>query len=172
MDMLGDIVGFFANGATGGLIGGLLRLVPEVLKLFQAKGDRAHELAMRKLDAEIAMSGGEQRIREKETEGWWAAEVERAKALAAAVAAQGKRTGIRWVDGFNAFTRPGITWYFALLFGAAKIAIFVVALNGGSGVANAVLLLWTPADTQAFFGILGFWFVGRTFEASATAGRR
>ena len=30
----------------GGGLGGFLRLVPEIMKFFTAKGDRAHELAM------------------------------------------------------------------------------------------------------------------------------
>lgn len=167
MEILGDILGFVGNAASGGLIGGLLRLAPEVLKIFQSKADRQFELDMRRLDWQIAKEQGEQKIRELDAAGGWEAAGKQLEALQAALAAQGKPTGIWWVDAINALVRPGITWYFAGLYGASKVALFWIAYKGGAGVAQATLLLWTPADTQAFFGILGFWFVGRVYEGSA-----
>ena len=119
---------------------------------------------MRELDAKIAQDGGEQRIREQEAAGYWTATGQHYEAMKAALQAQAVPTGIRWVDALNALVRPSITYYFAFLYGAVKLGAFVIALTEKTDLATALVMLWGPADTQMFFGILGFWFVGRVFD--------
>lgn len=179
MEFLGDIldgvVGVLANAATGGVLGAALRFIPELIKGWQAKGDRAHELAMRRLDWEMARDAGEQKIREIDRAGEWSAVGKQFDALIAATRAQSRKTGIRFVDAWNASMRPGLTTYFALWYGAAKAALFYITLkassSGVAGVAQAVLLVWTPEDQALFGGMLGFWFVGRVFESPRAAAR-
>ena len=50
----------------GGVFGGVLRLAPEVFKLFNSKGERAHELAMLKAEMEFAKVRGEIAMRQTE----------------------------------------------------------------------------------------------------------
>ena len=52
MEFLGDVAGLAFNALSGGLLGGLLRLAPEILRLFRDKADRAHEIAMSRLNIE------------------------------------------------------------------------------------------------------------------------
>lgn len=164
MSVLGTIVDMGSSIATGGLVGGILRLAPEVLKLFTSASDRAHELAMREMDIRAAKEVGEQRLREMDTAGGYAVEGQRLEALREAVKAQGRKTGIWIADALSALVRPVVTYYFCLLYGAAKAAIFIAAMSNGVAVTDAILMVWTEADAAQFFGILGFWFVGRVFE--------
>ena len=47
----------------GGLLGGVLRFAPEVLKFFSSKRDQAHELAMLDREMQFATLRGEQEMR-------------------------------------------------------------------------------------------------------------
>src|SRR3990167_2927739 len=162
MDGLISIFEAGASAATGGLIGALIRFVPELLKIWTAKADRAHEIAMRKLDKEISESGAEQRIRQADVEGAWAAESKQIDALREALAQQGKITGIRFIDAMNQSVRPVITYWLLGLYSVMKFVMFAVAQSDPNvGPANALPILWGYADTQMLFGIISFWFVDR-----------
>lgn len=168
MDFLGDILGLAGSAASGGLIGAAMRLVPALFqgvgKIITAKADREHELKMRELDWKIAKDGSEQRIREADAAGFWDATRGQMDALREALAAQRQPSGIKWVDAANAAVRPMVTYYFAALYGLVKLAGFGLALWKGTDIVTALAVLWSPADTQMFFGILGFWFVNRELQ--------
>lgn len=172
MDILGSLLDFGSAAASGGLIGAALRLVPALFagvgKIITAKADRAHEIAMRELDWKIAKDGGEQRIREADTAGYWQATSDQMQAWREALIAQGRPSGIKWVDAANSFVRPGVTYYFAALYGIVKLVGFVAALfSNTTDLLTALTFLWGPQDTQMFFGILGFWFVNRELSPKA-----
>lgn len=172
METVGDILGFFASAASGGLIGGLLRLVPEAMKMTQAARDRRLELEIRKLDLQAAREGAEQKIRELEAAGAMAQFQAQFDALREAIRSQGQLTGDRRTDAYNARVRPNLTYILTGLYGLTKLVSALVALNVGAGANTALLILWTPADTQMLFGVYAFWFVGRVWEGTAArAGR-
>ena len=52
------------GGAVGGIFGGLLRLAPEVLKFFDKKNERAHELLMFNRQCELEQLRGQQKLAE------------------------------------------------------------------------------------------------------------
>jgi len=56
---------FAASGILGSIFGGLFRLAPEVLKFWDRKDDRKHELAMYGLQIDLEKTKGEIRIDEK-----------------------------------------------------------------------------------------------------------
>ena len=167
--MMEDLVGLLGTGAAaaiGGPIGAAIRLLPALFsgigKMLTAKADRAHEIAMRKLDAEIAAKGHEQRIRETDAAGNWEIQGKTLDAYREALAAQGKPSGVAWVDAMNQSVRPVTTYYFLALYAATKLIGFVYAwLHDGAKLPQAMAILWGPADTAMLFGILGFWFVDR-----------
>lgn len=169
MEWLATILGFGASAASGGLVGALVRFIPEVIGVFKAKADRAHEIAMRRLDWEIAKSGSEQRIREADAAGYWDAEGKQLEALREALTQQGKLTGIGWVDAMSQTVRPVFTYWMMILYSVMKFVMFgVAAADPNVGAVNALPILWGYADNQMFFGIVGFWFVNRELGKRAS----
>lgn len=174
MEWLTDALGIAGSAATGGLVGALLRLIPwgieKVTGLIQASADRAHELAMRKLDWDIAKEKGEQDIRALDAKGGWEAQSKQMDAWVEALKGQAQLTGVKFIDAVNQSVRPFATYYFLALYGFSKLAMFgIAAFSEEIGAKNALAILWTPADMQMLCGILGFWFVDRQLGKVAGA---
>lgn len=148
----------------GGLLGGAFRLAPEILKWLDRKGERGHELAMQDKALEFEKLRGAQRMAEigaSADAAWNSGAIE---ALKEAVAAQGRPTGVRWVDALSTSVRPVITYWFMALYCAAKAAAFAAAVTAGTGSGTAILQAWTEADQALWAGVLNFWFLGRVFD--------
>ena len=145
-----DILGGVANVATGGLFGGILRLIPEGLKLWTAKGDRDHEYRMAQLQGEQARDGSAQRIAEMQAQSVAQVDMKSMDAWTEALKAQAVVTGVAWADAINILVRPVTTFFFLILYGVHKV-------NTAS--------LWTGDDYAMLGGILSFWFVGRVFDS-------
>ena len=148
----------------GGLLGGAFRLAPEILKWFDRKGERGHELAMQDKALEFEKIRGAQRMSEIGAGADAAWNVGAVEALRAAVAAQGQRSGVRWADALSTSVRPVITYWFMGLYCAAKVTAFVAAVGAGAGWGVAILHAWTEADQALWAGVLNFWFLGRVFD--------
>jgi hypothetical protein len=86
------------------------------------------------------------------------------EALKEAVAAQGKQSGVKWVDALSSSVRPVITYWFMALYCAAKTATFAAAVHSGTDWITAVQHAWTEADQALWAGVLNFWFLGRVFD--------
>ncbi len=170
LDTLLSVLGFAGTGGAtaipalvGAAGGGILRVIPEILKLMNAKADQAHEYRMRELDLKAAREGDERRLREAEQAGSIALEVKGVEAFVEAVKAQGQKTGFAIADILNALVRPVTTYYFLVLYGLAK-AVGVFAVWNTLGHAAVVKILWTPADEAMLAGLFNFWFLGRVFD--------
>ncbi|MEI7682595.1 MAG: hypothetical protein WCK07_24605, partial [Betaproteobacteria bacterium] len=90
----------------GGLLGGAFRLAPEVLKWFDRKGERGHELAMQDKALEFEKLRGAQRMSEigAVSEGIWNSGA--IETLRDAVRTQGEKTGVAWADALSSTVRP------------------------------------------------------------------
>ena len=148
----------------GGLLGGVFRLAPEVLKWFDRKAERGHELAMQDKALDFEKLRGAQRMAEIGAEADAAWNTGAIDALKEAVAAQGHQSGVRWADALSASVRPVITYWFMGLYCATKTAAFAAALTAGAGWGEAILHAWTEADQALWAGVLNFWFLGRVFD--------
>lgn len=148
----------------GGLLGGIFRLAPELLKWLDRKGERGHELSMQDKALEFEKLRGAQKMEEigaSADAAWNAGAIE---TLKEAVAAQGRPSGLKWADALSTSVRPVITYWFMALYCAAKTAAFIGALQGGVEWGTAVLGAWTEADQALWAGVLNFWFLGRVFD--------
>ena len=148
----------------GGLLGGAFRLAPEILKWLDRNGERSHELSMQDKALEFEKLRGAQRMGEigaAANAAWNSGAIE---ALKEAVAGQGRPSGVKWVDGLSSSVRPVLTYWFMLLYCAAKTAAFVAAVTAGAGWGAAILHAWTEADQALWAGVLNFWFLGRVFD--------
>ena len=115
----------------GGLLGGVFRIVPELLKWLDRKDERRHELAMQDKALEFQKLKGDQRIEEIEAQGQQAWNTGSLDALKEAISSQMRPSGIPWIDALSSSVRPVITYWFMALYCTAKIAIFASAVNAG-----------------------------------------
>ena len=148
----------------GGLLGGAFRLAPEVLKWLDRSGERKHELAMQDKALEFEKLRGAQRMAEigAAADGAW--NVGALEALKESVLAQGRISGVKWVDAWSSSVRPVLTYWFMALYCTAKVAAFIGVLNAGASWIDAVSQTWSEADQALWSGVLNFWFIGRVFD--------
>ena len=143
--------------------GGFMRLLPELIGLWNKKTDNAHELAM--LDKQFQLE--QTRASAKQAEIAQQGDIDQTLALLAsqkeALTGQMQVTGIRIVDVLNFLVRPLTTYYFLALFGIYKAALLAVAMET-KNIWQAILQVYTPDDAAMLAGILAFWFVGRVFD--------
>ena len=164
MSLVGTLIGTGADVLSGGLFGGILRLAPEVLRLFTSKADRAHEYRMAQLSLEAAKATADGRLAEIREAGAQQIDIKGIAALEAAVRAQGRPTGVAWADAMSATVRPIVTYWWLAIYTAVKAALITLALGTGDGWANAVVGIWTPFDSATFGGIISFWFLDRVMR--------
>ena len=144
--------------------GGLMRAVPELIGLWNKKTDNAHELAMLDKQSELEKTRAGARLDEITTQGDIDQTLALLDAQKTALTGQMQRIGIKWVDALNFAVRPLTTYYFLLMYGLAKLAMFVLALQSGISGWEAILKLYDDSDREILAGILAFWFVGRVFD--------
>ncbi len=146
----------------GGLLGGAFRLVPEVLKWLDRKGERGHELATQDKALAFEKPCGAQRMEEIGTGADAAAawNVGAIETLRAAVRTKGEKTGVRWANALSNSLRLVITsTWFMVLYCVAKTAALVAAIEDGADWCVAILHAWTEADQALWAGVLNFWFL-------------
>lgn len=142
----------------GALLGFLAPLLPEVFKLLTARADRAHEVAMARMQMDLVMAGHHTRM----------AEIGALADMAGdqtAFAASLRRSGVRWIDGANGLVRPALTFCFFVLYAAVKAAQFAT-IAGTGGMAATVMELWGDEDRAIWAAIVCFWFGQRSFNRS------
>ena len=146
----------------GGVFGGLLRLAPEVLKLFDRTNERKHELALLGAEMEFAKIKGEIAMRQVEA----AMVSEELDAIGEAFKEQSKTSiAAGWfVAAVSALVRPIITYMFVGVYFLVKLAAYLLALEQGGHWKEVIQSVWTQDDVTILFMIISFWFVGRVWE--------
>lgn len=146
----------------GGVFGGVLRLAPEVFKLFDRANERKHELAMLGSEMEFAKVRGEIAMRQTEAT-MTMAEMD---TMAEAFKEQSRTAqAAGWfVAGISALVRPMVTYLFLALYAAVKVAAFLIAIEQGGNWKEVLTSTWGSDDLAVFNMIISFWFVGRVYE--------
>lgn len=150
---------------VGTLLGGIFRVVPEVMSMMDKKNERAHELSMfdkqiqaDQLRAQMAIEA--EKVRGEITMG--AAELQ---AIIEATKSQGQLTGVKWVDAMSSLMRPLITfWWVIALYTAAIVAQFYQMWLHDVATVDAILKLWGPDERAIVASIISFWFVDRSLR--------
>jgi hypothetical protein len=145
-------------------MGGALRILPEILKFFDSKNERSHELRMGEQNLKLVQlqQAGQLAIADRTMEGNQF--VSAMEAMRVGIEAQGKQTGIKWVDAMAATVRPIITYWIFILYAAVKTAILAMAVEAHVSLDKALAASWTAADDAMLSAVLTFWFVGRVWE--------
>lgn len=146
----------------GGVLGGLFRLAPEILKWLDRKGERQHELFMLQAEMEFAKVRGE--IAMKQTEAVMTTAELNSMAEAYREQAQTATRAGWFVSALSALVRPLVTYAFVGTYFAVKAAAFSIAVSQGADWAPLLVSMWNQDDMAMLMLILTFWFVGRVYE--------
>lgn len=148
----------------GGVFGGLLRLAPELFKLFDKKNERAHELRMLEAEMEFAKIKGEIAMRQADVQ-LQTAELDAMVAAIQEQSSTAKAAG-SVVAAISALVRPTVTYMFLGLYAAVKVAAYLIAIEQGGNWKEVLTTMWGSDDLAVFNMIISFWFVGRVYERS------
>lgn len=162
---LGDVIGAASSVLGGGFLGGVLRLVPDVMKAFDRKDERKHELAMFTLQMQADAQRSQEQLDVINTQHAADADTKDLDALIAGVTAQGVHTGIGWVDAVNSLVRPVLTFYWGIvLYSVVLSARLWLLIHHGTPASDAILQLWGPAEMTLVASMFSFWFVDRALR--------
>lgn len=141
--------------------------MPELFGFLNKRTDNAHELAMLDRQFQLEQSRAASRQALVEYQGGVDETLALLGAQSAALQGQMQLTGIRWADALNVLVRPVATYYVLLMYGLAKLAMFMVAREASIGGWDAILKIYDAEDRAILSGILAFWFVGRAIRERA-----
>jgi hypothetical protein len=147
----------------GLIVGGIFRLIPEGLKLIQAKRDQAHELAM--LDKQLAVdkARADQQIDLAHVNQQGAIAQGEMSALLEVL--RQPPTGLKAIDALSASVRPVLTYWWCLgLYTAAKVLLVIAAFQSSETLAALAKHVLTDFDRQIVGSIFGFWFLDRSLR--------
>lgn len=149
-------------GAILGLAGSIF---PEVIKLYQDRQDKKHELEILRMQMEMQQQGHQQRLDEIVVEAD-VRDSESARSFAQVY--KPEATGRWWYDllmlfvyVYNSVVRPTITYLMILLYMAVKYAQIELTQRSGVDFLQALTKVWDENDTMLVFLVLTFWFGGR-----------
>ena len=106
-----------SGGILGSVFGGLFRMAPEVLKFFDKKNERQHELAMFARQCELETLRGQQKLAEIGAQREAAVDVGVMDAFQVAIEQQAtmvKAAG-GWSASLSASVRPVVTYWILLV---------------------------------------------------------
>jgi len=146
----------------GSLLGGVFRIVPEVMKLIDAKNERDHELKMLDREMDFAKIKGEISMRETQATLMG----EELVSMTEAIREQGQtaRAAGKFVAAISALVRPLVTYWFVVLYSLVKIASMLMAYQANGDWKQVLITSWNADDMALLMMILTFWFVGRVWE--------
>lgn len=146
----------------GGLMGGIFRILPEVLKLFDKVSERKHELELLKAEMEFAKIRGEIMMKQAEA----VMTVAELDAMSEAIKEQGQtaRSAGKFVAAVSALVRPLVTYWFVFFYSVVKIIGIALALDQSANWKEVIVSSWTADDMAILMMILTFWFVGRIWD--------
>lgn len=146
----------------GGLLGGLFRLAPEVIKFFDRKDERKHEINMLAGQLEYEKLKGEFKVEEKYVDYSVAQMDALAEAYKQQSAADSK--AYKWVASLSALVRPGITFTLFGLYVLVKMIMMYQGIDDGVMWQTVVVQMWGVEDWAMLNMILSFWFVSRSVD--------
>lgn len=153
------------SALLGGVLGGVARMVPEVLKFFDRKAERKHELDMNEFQFKFQKEAGAQKLELTQLEVDSAQVTAGISAIQSAY--QSMKTGFKFADTISALVRPYVTAVIFNMYVAVKVAAYYQLAKHGLPWEQAVQTIWGPDDVALLFGITNFWFLGRVFEKRA-----
>lgn len=160
------MVELLGGGILGGVFGGIFRLAPEVLKFFDKKNERQHELSMFDRQCDLEKVRGQQKLAEIGAQRDAAIDVGVMDAFNAAINQQAEmvKAAGGWAARLSASVRPVVTYWVLAIWSFAHVWF---AYNGwAAGLPpEQVFKTIMSADFAALLsGTINYWFLDRTLK--------
>lgn len=140
----------------GSLLGFAGSLLPDVFAMFRDKKDKAHELAILRMQMELMENKRSNRLAEIRAEAD-ATESQYIYKFA-------EKSGNSAIDALSTSVRPVLSYAFFSLYASIKIAAFVLLNRYNSDPLLSIAQVWSEEDLTIFSAIISFWFGHRAFR--------
>jgi len=153
-----------SGGLMGSIFGGLFRMAPEVLKFFDKKNERQHELAMFARQCELETLRGQQKLAEIGAQREAAVDVGVMDAFNTAIEQQAtmvKAAG-GWAASLSASVRPVVTYWVLFVWSFIHVWFAWNAWVTGAPPAEVFKMMMSPDFSALLAGTINFWFLDRT----------
>lgn len=148
----------------GGLLGGVFRIIPELLKWLDRKDERKHELEMQDRILQAQKLQGEQKLAEIRADADRTWDSKSLDALIESIKGQEQLSGVRWIDGWNKLIRPLMaTQWVIILYPAFLLASFWLAVQQGTPALDALIKTFGPEEKAFASAIANFYILNRVF---------
>ena len=163
-----DILG---GGVLGGVLGGLFRLAPEVLKFFDKANERKHELAMFDRQCQLEAQRGAQKLEEIGARHGMAVDEGVLAALKGVIDQQtemAKAAG-GWVASLSASVRPVVTYWVLFIWSFVHIWFAWNAWVSGAAPREVFTTMMSADFAALVAGTINYWFMDRTLAKRGLA---
>ncbi len=155
-----------SGGIFGSLLGGIFRLAPEVLKFFDKKNERSHELLMFQRQCDLEQIRGQQKLAEIGAARDAAIDVGVMDAFNAAINQQAEmaKAAGGWAAALSASVRPVVTYWVILLWSFVHLWFAWNALLQGAAPREVFETMMTADFMALVSGTINYWFLDRTLK--------
>lgn len=160
-----------SGGIVGSIFGGLFRLAPEVLKFFDRKNERAHELEMFKNQCQLEAQRGAQKLQEIGAQHAMAVDTGVLNALKGAIDQQTemvKAAGGR-IAALSASVRPVVTYWILFIWSFIHVWFAWNAWMAGAAPEVVFKTMLTADFAALVAGTINYWFMDRTLAKRGLA---
>lgn len=166
------MVEIFGGGILGSLLGGMFRIVPEILKFLDRKNERQHELKMFEQQVSLEKQRGDQKLAEIGAQHAMAVDSGILDAFKGAIDQQTRMveaTGRGWVASLSASVRPVVTYWILGLWSFVHIWFAWSAWLAGASPREVFVTVMSADFAALVAGTLNYWFLDRTLKARGLA---
>jgi len=155
-----------SGGILGGVFGGIFRLAPEVLKFFDKKNEREHELLMFSRQCELEQLRGQQKLAEIGAARDAAVDVGVMDAFHAAIQQQAEmaKAAGGWAASLSASVRPVVTYWVLFIWSFVHVWFAWNAWLAGMPPAEVFKTMMTADFAALLSGTINYWFLDRTLK--------
>ena len=155
-----------SGGIFGSLLGGIFRLAPEVLKFFDKKNERQHEMAMFSRQCELEQIRGQQKLAEIGAERDKAIDTGVMDAFNSAINQQAEmaKAAGGWAASLSASVRPVVTYWVILLWSFIHLWFAWNAWMTGAAPKEVFNTMMTADFMALVSGTINYWFLDRTLK--------
>jgi len=155
-----------SGGILGSVFGGLFRLAPEVLKFFDRKNERQHELNMFARQCELETLRGQQKLAEIGAQREAAIDVGVMDAFNNAIVSQAEmvKSAGGWVASLSASVRPVVTYWVLFVWSFIHVWFGWNAYVTGAPPMEVFKMMISPDFSALLAGTINYWFLDRTLK--------
>jgi hypothetical protein len=159
------------GGIFGSLLGGIFRLAPEVLKYFDKKNERVHELAMFDKQCDLEKVRGQIRLEEIGAQRDMAIDTGVMDAFKSAIDQQAEmvKAAGGWAAKLSASVRPVVTYWVIFIWSFIHVWFAWNAWLAGAPPKEVFMTMMSADFTALVSGTINYWFLDRTLAKRGLA---